>query len=207
MDIKDLIKTRRQEQELTMKELADKIGVSEATISRYESGDIANMKRTNIQALSKVLGIPAGRFVGSDDDEIKRTRNTHLIPLLGTIAAGGPILAEQNIDDYIEISIDMKADFALKIQGDSMIDASIYDGDIVFIRQQPTVENGEIAAVMIIDPDTSDARATLKRVYKTADGLTLVAENKAYPPIIVNKDTCDDAKVLGKAVKCITDVR
>ena len=128
-------------------------------------------------------------------------------PVVGTIAAGSPILAEQNIDDYIELNLSIRADFVLKVKGDSMIDANIYDGDYVFIRQQPTVENGEIAAVMIIDPVTSDGVATLKRVYKTDDGMMLVAENKNYSPIIVNKDTCDDAKVLGKAVKCITDVR
>lgn len=128
-------------------------------------------------------------------------------PVVGTIAAGSPILAEQNIDDYIELNLSIRADFVLKVKGDSMIDANIYDGDYVFIRQQPTVENGEIAAVMIIDPVTSDGVATLKRVYKTEDGMMLVAENKNYSPIIVNKDTCDDAKILGKAVKCITDVR
>lgn len=118
-------------------------------------------------------------------------------------------MAEQNIEDYIELNLDIKADFALKIQGDSMVDANIYDGDIVFIRQQPTVENGEIAAVQIIDSVTSDGLATLKRVYKTSDGLMLISENKAkaYPPIIVNAQTCDGTKILGKAVKCITDVR
>lgn len=208
MEIKDLLKSRRLEKGLTMKEVADAVGVSEGTISRYESGDIANMKRSSIVALSKVLDIPPIRFITLDPIEEKvPSRQTRRIPLLGNIAAGAPIMADEHIEDYIEINLEIKADFVLKVKGDSMIDANIYDGDIVFIRQQPTVENGEIAAVMLIDPTTSDGVATLKRVYKTEDGMMLVAENKAYPPIIVNKETCDGAKILGKAVKCITDVR
>lgn len=208
MDIKDLLKSRRLEKGLTMKEVADAVGVSEGTISRYESGDIANMKRSSIVALSRVLDIPPTRFITLDPvEERVSNRRTHRIPLLGNIAAGAPIMAEDHIEDFVEINVDVKADFALRVRGDSMIDANIYDGDIVFIRQQPTVENGEIAAVMIIDSTTSDSVATLKRVYKTDEGMTLVAENKNYPPILVNKSTCEDAKILGKAVKYITDIR
>lgn len=136
-----------------------------------------------------------------------KAESATMIPLLGAIAAGAPILAEEHIEEYIALSVDVKADFALKVRGDSMIGANIYDGDIVFIRQQPDVENGEIAAAMIIDPDTSDARATLKRVYKTPDGMMLVSENKNYPPIIVNSDNCDGAKILGKATYYITQAR
>lgn len=213
MDIKDLIKNKRLELGLTMKELGEAVGVSEATISRYESGHIANMKRTTIIALSKVLGIPTARFIDYDNDKYlsKETRvskaNTQSIPLLGTIAAGAPILADEHVDEYIEISLDVKADFALRVQGDSMIDANIYDGDIVFIHQQPSVENGEIAAVMLIDPDTSDGVATLKRVYKTANSLQLVPENRNYAPIIVNEENGAGAKILGKATYHITQVR
>ena len=134
-------------------------------------------------------------------------RSVRKIPLLGTIAAGAPILADEHVDEYIEISLDVKADFALRVQGDSMIDANIYDGDIVFIHQQPSVENGEIAAVMLIDPDTSDGIATLKRVYKTANSLQLVPENRNYAPIIVNEENGAGAKILGKATYHITQVR
>ena len=88
-----------------------------------------------------------------------------------------------------------------------MIDANIFDGDIVFIHQQPTVENGEIAAVMLIDPITSDAVATLKRVYQTPNGMQLVPENRNYAPIIVNEDNYEGAKILGKATYYITEAR
>lgn len=208
MDIKDLLKSRRLEKGLTMKEVADAVGVSEGTISRYESGDIANMKRSSIVALSRVLDIPPTRFITLDPvEERVPNRQTRRIPLLGTIAAGAPILAENHIEDFIDINIDVKADFALKVKGDSMINANIFDGDIVFIRQQPDVENGEIAAVMLIDPDTSDGIATLKRVYKTDYGLQLVAENKAYAPIIVNADNGAGAQILGKATYYLSQVK
>lgn len=208
MEIKDLLKSRRLEKGLTMKEVADAVGVSEGTISRYESGDIANMRRSSIVALSRVLDIPPTRFISLDPvEERVPNRQTHRIPLLGTIAAGAPILAENHIEDFIDINIDVKADFALKVKGDSMINANIFDGDIVFIRQQPDVENGEIAAVMLIDPDTSDGIATLKRVYKTDYGLQLVAENKAYAPIIVNADNGAGAQILGKATYYLSQVK
>ena len=209
MEIKDLIKSRRIDLGMTMKELGDAVGVSEATISRYESGQIANMKRATIVALSKVLGIPTSRFI--DDEEYTCSEIKHeavrSIPLLGTIAAGAPILAEEHIEEYIALSVDVKADFALRVRGDSMIDANIFDGDIVFIHQQPTVENGEIAAVMLIDPVTSDAVATLKRVYQTPNGMQLVPENRNYAPIIVNEDNYEGAKILGKATYYITEAR
>lgn len=160
-----------------------------------------------IELMALHWGISKADLVEPRNTRPAKVANSKFYPIVGSIAAGSPILADQNIEDYIELNININADFALRIQGDSMIGANIYDGDIVFIRQQPTVENGEIAAVMLIDPDTSDVRATLKRVYKTDEGMTLVAENKAYPPIVVNKDTYDGAKILGKAIKCITDVR
>lgn len=138
-----------------------------------------------------------------------RRENTSVqyVPLLGTIAAGAPILAEEHIEEYIALSVDVKADFALRVRGDSMIEANIFDGDIVFIHQQPTVENGEIAAVMLIDPVTSDAVATLKRVYQTPNGMQLVPENRNYAPIIVNEDNYEGAKILGKATYYLTEAR
>lgn len=98
-------------------------------------------------------------------------------PLVGDIACGTPILAEENITEYIQFPGDLNADFCLRCKGDSMIEARIHDGDIVFIRQQPEVANGEIAAVQI-----AEEAATLKRVYRTGDTLTLMAANSTYPP-------------------------
>lgn len=105
--------------------------------------------------------------------------------------------AEENIEGYMPCS-HIKADFCLRISGDSMIGARIYDGDIVYIKRQPTVQNGDIAAVLI------DDSATLKRVYKTGDTLQLRAENPKYAPLNFTIDNCDNIRILGKAVALYT---
>lgn len=116
------------------------------------------------------------------------------VPLLGSIACGEPILAEQNIEDYIDIESAITADFALRCKGDSMIGARISDGDIVFIRQQPDVDDGEIAAVLI------ENEATLKRVFKIGSRLQLRAENISYPPMEFEGAQLSNVRILGKAV-------
>lgn len=116
------------------------------------------------------------------------------IPLVGTIACGTPILAEQNIECDVDIPEHIHADFALRCKGDSMINARIYDGDIVYIRSQPKVENGEIAAVEI------EGEGTLKRVYIFPDQVVLQAENPRYEPSIYKGAQLAGLRILGKAV-------
>jgi repressor LexA len=116
------------------------------------------------------------------------------IPLLGTIACGEPILAVENIAEYVDIPKNIPADLALSCKGDSMIQAHILDGSIVYVRIQPDVENGEIAAVLIGD------EATLKRVYKTATSITLMPENNRYAPIVLTGEDMNTVRIIGKAV-------
>lgn len=123
------------------------------------------------------------------------------IPLLGTIAAGQPIYADQYIEEYLPVDLNLNADFGLHIRGDSMINANINDGDIVFIRSQPDVDDGQIAAVLIDDD------ATLKRVYHMPDGIQLIAENPAYRPIICNAATRAVCRILGLAVAVLGRVK
>lgn len=118
------------------------------------------------------------------------------VPLLGVIACGEPILAQADIDTFAVVGSAVECDFALRCKGDSMINARIYDGDVVFIKQQEYVDDGTIAAVLLDDD------ATLKRVYHLADGrVELRAENPKYKPIVVGGEnetrTC---RILGKAV-------
>lgn len=116
------------------------------------------------------------------------------IPLLGTIACGEPLLAVENIDEHIQAPKKFRASFALRCKGDSMINARIHDGDIVYIRQQPDVENGQIAAVLI------DNEATLKRVYKQSGFVTLAPENPQYPPLVYAGEDINNMQILGLAV-------
>ncbi len=115
------------------------------------------------------------------------------IPILGRIPAGKPILAEENIEGFLSVPAEIGAGkvFALKVKGDSMIDAGILDGDYVMVKQQETAEEGEIVCALI------DGEATLKRFYKKGGAITLEAENKAYAPITVSGG---EVRILGKIV-------
>ena len=117
------------------------------------------------------------------------------VPLVGQIACGTPILAEQNITDYVELPGHIHADFALTCKGDSMVGAGIRDGDVVYIRQQEEVENGQIAAVMV-----GDEEATLKRFYAEHGVVQLVAENPAIQPKVFIGRAISQIRVIGLAV-------
>ena len=136
-----------------------------------------------------------------DDDFALTRREMVNVPVVGTVAAGQPILAEENIEDYIKLDKDIPADFALRCKGDSMINDRIFDGDIVYIRQQPDVENGEIAAVLI------DNEATLKRVYKYPHRIELRAANPTIQPFEYSEDEMKTVRILGKAVAFTSIIR
>lgn len=205
MLVQDIIKNRRIELKLTMKEVADSVGVSEGTVSRWESGDISNMKRDKIFSLAKVLQISPLVILGWDDaayiPNLIPMPEMRKIPLIGSIACGAPILAEEHIEEYINLPKHISADFALTCKGDSMINARIFDGDIVYIRQQDTVENGEIAAVLI------DGEATLKRVQLFDDHISLEPENPQYRPLVYWGEEMNTVRILGKAVAFTSAVR
>jgi len=119
------------------------------------------------------------------------------IPILGTVAAGVPILAEENFDGNILLHRSMlkkgKKYFALKVKGDSMSGVGILEGDTAIIEKQSTARNGEIVVVVIIDKDSSEEGVTLKRFYKESSRIKLQAENPAFKPIY-----SQDAKILGR---------
>ena len=208
MDTKDIIKSRRMDLGLTMLEVAQQMGVSEATVSRWESGDIENMRRDKIAKLSKILKISPSLLLGDYDEPENsidllagKYKNIHPIkikkvPLLGEIACGQPIYANESRDAFVLSDESLDVDFCLTCKGDSMINARIFDGDIVFIKKQPAVDNGEIAAVVI------DDEATLKRVYyyKKENKLILQAENPAYAPLVYIGEELDHINILGRAV-------
>ncbi len=208
MALKDNIHARRKELGYTLEYLAKKLKVSRQTVQRYESGVIGNIPSDKIEMLAAALDCSPAQLMGWEDfEEFATIKNleplpaTQKLPLLGNIACGDPILAEENIEDYVEVPENVHADFVLRCKGDSMVNARIYDGDIVFIRKQPNVENGEIAAVLI------DDEATLKRVYKKPGRLILQPENPDYEPFIYVKDEINDICILGKAVAFLSTIR
>ena len=125
------------------------------------------------------------------------------LPVLGSIAGGEPIFMNEEMDIYVEVGANVHADFILKASGDSMINARIHDGDLVFIQATPQVENGQIAAVAIGD------EATLKRFYyyPEAQQICLQAENPVYAPMIFIGEQLREVRVLGRAIAFQSDVR
>ena len=190
----------RNSKDLSQQKFADIIGTSKSSINMYERGErepgletletIADYFNVDLDYLLGKSDIP-NRTLAEKFDNILPLPPMHRVPLIGNIACGKPIFCEE---EYSYIETDVKADMCLRAVGDSMINARISDGDIVFIRQQDIVDNGEIAAVII------DDSATLKRVYIQDNYLTLMAENPAYPPIVLKLNENSNIRILGKAV-------
>lgn len=205
MTFGDRLRAARKAKQLTQKELAAKINAAHNSISNWENNQ--NMPDPDtIQNLCWALGVEPNYFFGTVSTpalppNILPMPEMRNVPLLGTIACGEPILAEENIEDFVKIPKDMPGDFALRCKGDSMINARIYDGDIVYIRQQETVENGEIAAVLI------DSEATLKRVRILPDRIILEPENPMYDPLVYRGEEMNTVRILGKAVAFTSAVR
>ena len=194
------IKQRRKELGMSAERVAEKLGISPATVYRYEKGDIEKLPGSFLEPLAKVLHTTPAYIMGWADsekpfpDNIIPMPKMKKIPLVGEIACGTPILAVENLDGTVEVPETIHADFALKCKGDSMINARIYDGDIVYIRQQPVADNGQIAAVLIGD------EATLKRVRIYDDHVVLEPENPQYKPIVYWDDDVKNVQILGVAV-------
>lgn len=190
------LKFLRKERGLTQKELGEKIGVKHNTVSGYENG-VNEPEQDILYKLATVLGVNINEFFPSPTNLTPITSNTIQIPVLGSIACGEPILAEENIAEYREVFADNLPSgelFFLQAKGDSM-EPRIPDGSYVLIRQQPDVENGQIAAVLV----NGDTEATLKRVRKLGDNVLLEAINEDYAPYLINEN--NPAKIIGKAVK------
>lgn len=191
------LKKIRKEKKLTLEELASRLGTSKQTIHRYENGIIANIPHEKIELLARALEVTPSELMGwSGADEGAGSVTARRLPILGEIACGVPIYANESHEGYAACDNGLGADFCLLARGDSMTGARIYDGDIVFIRSQNSVDNGEIAAVIIND------EATLKRVYyyPKEEKLILSPENPKYAPLVYVGEELVGIKILGKAV-------
>lgn len=211
LDLYKNIKKRRLELELTQSDLAQRLGYSDKSmIAKIEKGAI-DLPQSKITAFAKALNTSEIELMGWDSEEksdspsrtpedygLTRLSDVHKkpIPMLGTVACGTPIFANEEHDSYVLADEDIDADYCLTAKGDSMINARIYDGDLIFVKQCSHVENGEIAVVAIGD------EVTLKRVYfyPETSTLQLIAENPKYAPLIYRDDELDGVYVIGKAL-------
>lgn len=215
------LKIARYKRDKSLQDVADAVGVARSTVQRYEAGKINNIKLPVVESFARALNVNPSWLVGKSDvmetaeekdffanlpGNIIPMPPTRKVPLLGSIACGEPILAVETIDTYVEMDATVHADFALCCKGDSMINARIFSGDIVYIRKQETVENGEIAAVLINGVE-SEADATLKRVYIEGNKIRLCAENPMYADQIFFENDMNKVRIIGKAVAFLSAVK
>lgn len=202
MALKENLKRRRKALHLTLDQVSAVVGVSRQTIQKYESGVIANIPPDKVELLAQALDTTPAELMGWQQPTLNPLTlegvlpvRRRQVPMLGEIAAGQPIFAYENHDSYVLCEDDMPCDFALQVKGDSMM-PRLLDGDIVFVRQQSDVLDGQIAAVLVEDS------ATLKHVYHFTggEGIQLVADNPHYPPMIYSGSDASQVRILGLAV-------
>lgn len=200
--------------DIKQNDLSKRTGIPKSAISMYIKGQRVP-RQDRISDISEAYNVNEAWLMGYDVPMRKNNPASdtgfdniypielHKIPILGAVACGEPILMSEERENYIMSGTDIKADFCLVAKGDSMMNARIMDGDIVFIRRQPEVENGEIAAVAI------DDEATLKRFYRdeTTGTITLVAENPSYAPMVFTAENQKNVYILGKAIAFQSDIR
>lgn len=201
MNLGSRIKSAREAKGLTQEELGAACDTTKQTIFKYETGVVTNIPLDRVEKIASVLDVSPAYLLGWSEPHIRDYPENllpmpHLVkrPRLGTIACGKPILAVEEADQFDMVPENIQCDFTLKCKGGSMINARIYDGDIVYIRSQKEVENGEIAAVRV------DDEATLKRVYYNGQRIILRACNPLYQDMEFEGEALNNIQVLGKAI-------
>ena len=208
MTIGDRIKVAREQKGLTQEELGKLCGTTKQTIFKYESGIVTNIPLDRLERIAHAVSVSPAYLMGWDIDmdtlpsNIQPTPSFRKVPRIGRIACGEPITAEQNIEDYDPVPDYIKADFTLVCKGDSMINARIFDGDIVCISQSSEVHSGDIAAVLV-----DSEEATLKRVRIFEDHIILEPENPMYKPFSFWNEDMNKVRIIGKATHFISAVR
>ena len=208
----DRIRQVRQEQDVTQQELADYIGVSKQAVYKYENNIVTNIPTDKVDAIAKRLKVSPAYLMGWEEQPTPKSTSSapippgfepmpemDWVPLVGRIACGTPITAEENVERIVCVPSKWHSTFTLTCKGDSM-EPRIHDGDLVAIRSQPEVENGEIAAVRI------DGEATLKHVYLHDSFIELRPENPAFNSIILSREDMNNVVIEGKAVGLCRDI-
>lgn len=203
-ELSAILKKRRKELGLTLAQIADEMGVAEATVQRWESGNIKTIRHEKIAKLADLLKVTPAILMGWNENPFSALPDNFLpLPhmkewkVLGGTACGEPLYMELD-GETILAPDNIDADFVFRCVGDSMIGARILDGDIVFVKAG-NVGDGQIAVVRIGE------EYTLKRIYRGEDYLELRAENPAYPPKIIRGDQ-ENAEIVGRAVHFLSRV-
>ena len=196
------IRSLRLQKGMTQEELGKKIGVQKAAINKYENGIVVNLKRSTIAKLAEALGVPPIYFLEfnqSSPDNAIPYKEPYLAPILGSIPAGYPVLAIQDIQGYASIPYqDSENYFFLRVNGTSMINAGINSGDLVLIRRQECADDGQIVAARV-----NGDEATLKRYKRQGDTVLLLPENPDFEPKIVpvRDFAIGEAEIIGVALE------
>lgn len=200
MTLGDRIRLRREELRMSQEELATRLGYkSRSTIAKIESGE-NDLTQSKIVAFAEALSTTARWLLDYDDSDTTLPPGVHKpqfkkVPMLGYAAAGQPLEDMNQDTPYYDVDNKYDVDFCITVRGDSMIDANINDGDIVFIKSMPEVPNGRIACVEI-----DNEKVCLKRFYKSGKTVSLASANSKYAPMFFTEDNCENIKVLGLAV-------
>lgn len=200
MHIGQKIKQLRKAHKLTQEDLAKILDVKPTAVSAWELGRNKPLM-DKLDMMAHFFGVPISYFF--EENQIKRSKTyIHFVklPIVGTISCGNGVVAYEDIEGYEDVPsswLNGGEYFFLRAKGDSMINARIMDGDLLLIRKQDDVENGEIAAVLI------DDEVVLKRVYKSDGTIILQSENPSYKPVIVRPEDMRNVRIIGKLKKVI----
>lgn len=208
LDLYINIKKRRNELGLTQAELAKRMGYADKSmIAKIEKGQV-DLQQSKIVAFAEALSTTPAYLMGWADSNFDLSKYDNIypvtaksLPVFKHVAAGQPVFMDERVEFEIKVGEDIKADFVVQVRGDSMIGARIYDGDYVFVRSQPMVENGEIAVIAI------DDGAVLKRFYKYGNIVVLRSENPDYPDMEFTEEDAKDIFILGKAVRFQSEIK
>lgn len=198
VDLYELISDLCDKKGISGGKMCADIGVSRSFMTELKKGRAKTITFATAQKLADYFNVNVSYF-NFESDKIPEgflpLPATKKVPRLGVISCGDPINSEENFEGYDDVPEHIACDFTLKCEGDSMIGARINDGDLVYIRQQSTVENGQIAAVLI-----DGTEKLLKRVYINDDSVILQAENPVYPPRVYSKEDMNRVSIIGRAV-------
>ena len=204
-EVVDYVNELRKSRNMSINELARETGLAKSSLSRYFNKS-RGFPVNKVNLFAKALNVKPEEILGIQPTNMKPLEQSGMhsvrIPIIGTIACGTPILAEQNIEGYTTELFNEKPDgtlFVLRCQGDSM-EPKIPNGATVVVREQPTVEDDEIAAVLVDD----NTEATLKRIKHVGNQVMLMPENKKYDPILLNEE--NPGRILGKVIKVSYDL-